>query len=186
IEIDSEPGKGTTIRMLFPESVQLPAPQERPMPVIDGHGGSETILIVDDSPDVLDLAVVQLESLGYRVIQAENGEAALAVLERESEIARLNSTQPAIDLLFTDIVMPGGINGLKLAERAAALIPGLPVLLATGYIEDLVASGPRAVGMDVIGKPYRKSELSARVRASLDGRNRKPAAERQPRPHKEA
>ncbi len=74
----------------------------------------------------------------------------------------------AFDLLFSDIVMPGSLNGLRLAEEARRLRPGLPVLLTTGYNEELVAEGPQAPTMDVLGKPYRKAELADRIRAALD------------------
>jgi CheY-like chemotaxis protein len=92
------------------------------------------------------------------VLSARSGEAALEVLER---------TEGRVDLLFTDLSMPGGMNGLVLAERARALRPGLRVLLATGYNEDLVAKGPPA-GAAVLGKPYRRIDLAGRVRAVLD------------------
>ena len=77
-----------------------------------------------------------------------------------------------IDLVFTDLVMPGSINGLVLADRVNERLPGTPVLLTTGYNEDLVAHGPRAPNMDVLGKPYRRAELADRVRAALNSRHR--------------
>jgi PAS domain S-box-containing protein len=163
IEIASEKDKGTTIRMLFPEASAvpvtpdvMPAKQQAAEP-----GGKETLLVVDDSADVLDITRVQLESLGYRIITAHDSAAALEILR--------DGSMP-IDLLFSDIAMPGGINGIKLAEHAAWLRPGLPVLLATGYIEDLIPKGTAASGMDVIGKPYRKLELAIRIRAALERR----------------
>ena len=160
LQIDSTPGQGTQVAMMFPalaEAVSPPPAQDTP-PAIEQRGG-ETVLAVDDSLDVLDVAVGHLQALGYKVIAAESGEQALSLLQAAS---------PPIDLLFTDIVMPGGINGLVLAERARALRPNLPVLLATGYIEDLVAKGPPAPGMDVLSKPYRRAELATRLRMALD------------------
>lgn len=185
-EISSEPGKGTTVRMLFPEAsmaragmmtlatgAQAQQPARQPLE----PGGDETILLVDDSTDVLDITKAQLECLGYRTITAHDGVAALEILR--------NTGEP-IHLLFSDIAMPGGINGIKLAEHAAKLRPGLPVLLATGYIEDLIPQGSVASGMDVIGKPYRKYELAARIRAALDRHGRPaPAHPRQGPPHRE-
>ncbi|MBY0335365.1 MAG: response regulator [Acetobacteraceae bacterium] len=167
LEIESEPDKGTTVRLLFPamttdavfRSRQAPAPVATRE---DPRGGTETILLVDDSEDVLALAQEHLEALGYRILAARSGEEALELLAARGE--------RGVDLLFTDIVMPGGVNGLMLAERVKARLPDLPVLLTTGYNEDLVADGPRAAAMDVLGKPYRRAELADRVRAALDRR----------------
>ncbi|MDD2862441.1 MAG: response regulator, partial [Acidiphilium sp.] len=178
LEIESELGNGTTMRLLFPESRSAVRSQASPVPAAS-VGGRETILLVDDSEDVRDIAESQLTSLGYRVMTADSGAAGLLRLEQALQEGS------DIDLLFTDIVMPGGMNGLALAERALQRVPGLRVLLATGYIEDLVAQGPRAHGMDVLGKPYRQAELAARVREALDRPTRPhdPAAQ-QPRSHK--
>jgi PAS domain S-box-containing protein len=179
LEIDSELGFGTTLRLLFPESRTAARVQNAPA-VGSPIGGSETILLVDDSADVRDIAEHQLAALGYTVLTADSGPAGLSRLEQAL------ADNVRVDLLFTDIVMPGGMNGLALAERALQRCPGLKVLLATGYIEDLVAQGPMAHGMDVLGKPYRQSELAARVREALDrpGRTIDPNAQ-QPRPHKQ-
>jgi PAS domain S-box len=178
LEIESELGSGTTMRLLFPESRSAVRSQASPVPAAS-VGGRETILLVDDSEDVRDIAESQLTSLGYRVMTADSGAAGLLRLEQALQEGS------DVDLLFTDIVMPGGMNGLALAERALQRVPGLRVLLATGYIEDLVAQGPRAHGMDVLGKPYRQAELAARVREALDrpSRPQDPAAQ-QARPHK--
>jgi CheY-like chemotaxis protein len=164
MEISSAPGQGTTVRLLFPaiepgnDNQPHPAKAE---PTTEATGGSETILVVDDEEGVLDLAVHHLTALGYRVLPARSGEEALEVLGRE-DAAR-------IDLLFTDVVMPGGINGLVLAERARALRFRLRVLLASGYSEDLLAGGAPNGGIEVVSKPYRQADLASRVRAVLDG-----------------
>jgi PAS domain S-box-containing protein len=164
MEISSAPGQGTTVRLLFPaiepgnDNQPHPAKAE---PTTEATGGSETILVVDDEEGVLDLAVHHLTALGYRVLSARSGEEALEVLGRE-DAAR-------IDLLFTDVVMPGGINGLVLAERARALRFRLRVLLASGYSEDLLAGGAPNGGLEVVSKPYRQTDLALRVRAALDG-----------------
>ena len=161
MEISSAPGRGTAVRMLFPAAsgeAEAPPPPPEAGAVLDTEGGTETVLVVDDDRGVLDLAVHHLTALGYRVLSARSGEAALGVLER---------TEGRVDLLFTDLSMPDGMNGLVLAERARALRPGLRVLLATGYNEDLVAKGPPA-GAAVLGKPYRRNDLAGRVRAVLD------------------
>jgi PAS domain S-box-containing protein len=158
VEIDSAPGKGTTVRMLFPVATdKVPSPAKAE-PVLNSHGGAEIILAVDDNEDVLDLAVHHLTVLGYTVLAARSGEEALTVLER---------TEGKIDLLFSDIVMPGGMNGIVLAERARALYPWLRVLLATGYNEDVVSRTPLLAGALVLGKPYRQTDLAGQVRVAL-------------------
>ncbi len=163
LEISSAPGEGTTVRMLFPAAPEGGAGPPRPSlsePVLDARSGAETILVVDDDEDVLDLAVHHLAARGYDVLSAPNGEEALRVLEGAGR---------RIDLLFTDLAMPGGINGLVLAKRARAMFPGMRVLLATGYNEDLASGRERHA--DVLGKPYRETELADRVRAALNRPN---------------
>jgi PAS domain S-box-containing protein len=165
LEIESEVGRGTTVRMLFPiasaESAQPDAPERTPMlATSDERLPTEHILIVEDSPDVLALSREILEEAGYRISTAESGEAALELFRSLPEAS--------VDLLFTDLVMPGGINGIVLAEEVGKIDPGLPVLMTTGYNEDLVADGPRAAGLDVLGKPYRKAELLDRIRQALN------------------
>lgn len=161
LEIESEPGQGTTMRMLFPvaparEADTPPPPQAAPSRPL-AHREGQTILLVEDSDDVRALASEQLSGLGYRVIVAASGEEALAKLPGLK-----------IDLLFTDIVMPGGMSGLELVEKFSELNPTTPVLMTTGYNEDLVADIPRGTRLDVIGKPYRREELADRVYMALN------------------
>ena len=161
LEIESEPGQGTTMRMLFPvapaqEADTPPPPQAAPSRPL-AHREGQTILLVEDSDDVRALASEQLSGLGYRVIVAASGEEALAKLPGLK-----------IDLLFTDIVMPGGMSGLELVEKFSELNPTTPVLMTTGYNEDLVADIPRGTRLDVIGKPYRREELADRVYVALN------------------
>ena len=160
LEIDSEAGQGATIRLLFPV-----APPEKgvacagapvPLPASAGETAGRTILLVEDSDDVRALASEQLAALGYEVVLAASGEEALEKLEGIE-----------VDLLFTDIVMPGGMSGLELVERFSKLHPQTPVLMTTGYNEDLVADIPRGTRLDVIGKPYRREELADRVRTAI-------------------
>ena len=164
LEIDSAPGEGTEIRMLFPTSNAAAGAASPPAPRREAGngvaGGSETILLVEDSDDVRALALEQLGAMGYRVLVAASGEEALERLKSE-----------AIDLLFTDIVMPGGMSGLELVEQFRTTHPDTPVLMTTGYNEDLVADIPRGTNLDVIGKPYRREQLADRIRAALDRRS---------------
>lgn len=160
LEIDSEAGQGTTIRLLFPvapaEKSVASAGAPVPLPASAGETAGRTILLVEDSDDVRALASEQLAALGYEVVLAASGEEALEKLEGIE-----------VDLLFTDIVMPGGMSGLELVERFSELHPQTPVLMTTGYNEDLVADIPRGTRLDVIGKPYRREELADRVQSAI-------------------
>ena len=160
LEIDSEAGQGATIRLLFPvappEKSVARAGAFKPLPASAGETAGRTILLVEDSDDVRALASEQLVALGYEVVLAASGEEALEKLEGIE-----------VDLLFTDIVMPGGMSGLELVERFSKLYPQTPVLMTTGYNEDLVADIPRGTRLDVIGKPYRREELADRVRTAI-------------------
>jgi PAS domain S-box-containing protein len=109
------------------------------------------ILVVDDDDGVRDVALLQLKSLGYTVLTASNGPDALELLRRT----------PDIDLLFTDVVMPGGLNGREVAEQARKIIPRLKVLFTSGYFEGaLVRDGALESSVRLLVKPYRKNELA--------------------------
>jgi PAS domain S-box-containing protein len=119
---------------------------------------SAKILVVDDNDGVLEEAVEQLTSLGYGVVSASSGAAALEVLERD----------PDIDLLFTDVVMPGSIGGRVLAEKAMQMRPGLRVLFASGYFEGaLVGKGDLESDVQFLTKPYIKRELAKKIEEAL-------------------
>lgn len=167
LEIESQPGQGTTIRMLFPAAapgeLQREAAPATPAPASEEQvTRAAHILVVEDSSEVLALSREILEEVGYKVTTAENGDEALRTFEQLGA--------DAIDLLFTDLVMPGGINGIVLAERIGAAAPDIPVLMTTGYNEDLVVDGPSRSGLDVLGKPYRRTDLLDRVRQALNRR----------------
>lgn len=158
-KIYSEPGKGTTIRLYFPRVDDLPSPagKSRKIPTITG--GDEHILIVEDDALVRENAVAMLRELGYRISFAENSERALDLLARYNDIA----------LLFTDMVMPGSMDGLKLAEIATLLKPDLSVLYTSGYSESLIIRDGRfEKKVHMIGKPYRRQELAQKIRELLD------------------
>lgn len=164
LDIDSTPGQGTQVHMIFPALDQGPrggAHDEEQSG--DGQDGADAqqhpsrVLVVEDNDDVRELAESMLELAGYDVISAPSGEHALVLLE----------TEKAVDLLFTDVIMPGGMNGLELIERVHALRPGLPVLVTTGYMDNLPGRGPRGEGLDILAKPYQHQDLLDRVEAAL-------------------
>lgn len=168
LEVDSVVGTGTTVRMLFPITDDAPRSAD-PAPAmsrgtVDDAPAVEHILIVEDSDEVLQLAREILEERGYRVTTATDGEAGLRAFETAQATG-------GIDLLFTDLIMPGGMNGLMLADEVARRSPETPILMTTGYNEDLVVDGPERASMDVLGKPYRRTELTDRVRQALNRRN---------------
>jgi CheY-like chemotaxis protein len=159
VTIYSEPGLGTTVRIYLP-SAERDASRSGARSADAGAapGGSETILVVEDDAFVRRHAIATLESLGYRVMVAPDGRAALTFLQR--------GARP--DLLFTDIVMPGGVTGWELASQARKVAPNIGVLFTSGYpLETLASRGqvdPHAI---IVSKPYRKAELAQRVREAL-------------------
>ncbi|SNS34664.1 PAS domain S-box-containing protein [Noviherbaspirillum humi] len=160
LHIDSHPGKGTTVQMMFPLASEHgvgAAPRSYPAPG-QAAAATRTILLVEDSDDVRQVAESTLLSLGFRVLSAASGEQALDMLDRAQRI----------DLLFTDLVMPGGMNGLVLAEKVRKRLPDVPVLLTTGYMDELSYQKEGAGSMDILSKPYRRAELEEKIRAVLD------------------
>jgi CheY-like chemotaxis protein len=159
LKIYSEPGHGTTVRIYLPRVRPAAAAEAAPSAEAPPARGHESVLVVEDDAQVRQLGVSHLRDLGYRVLEAADGPAAITVLRNE----------PNIDLLFTDVVMPGGMTGRDLAEQARALLPGIRVLYTTGYTEDaIVHQGKLDRGVHLLSKPYRKRELARLVRAVLD------------------
>lgn len=162
VAIYSEPGLGTTVRIYLPQIVsKLPlAPEQTQAGTAALPRGTETVLVVEDDPFVRSYSISRVESLGYAVIAAVDGNDALQKLRADI----------AVDILFTDIVMPGGINGWQLADLARQLRPGLPVLLTSGYALETLARHDRLrAGAVVLTKPYRKAELARRLREVVNG-----------------
>ncbi len=159
INIYSEPGLGTSVKLHFPRLQGDAASGQAAKAVATAPRGTETILVVEDERDVRETAVMMLESLGYKVLVAENGPAAMKVLEGPA----------AVDLLFTDMVMPGGMTGLELAAKVRSLRPTLKVLYTSGYAESAARDNEQAVrDAEWVAKPYVRQRLAERVRKVLD------------------
>jgi len=159
VDVRSEEGRGTTFRIFLPRAesnAHQPPAHDDEVPV---QGGSETILCVEDDRKIRDYVTMQLESLGYKVITAANADEALAIVRQGT----------AFDLLFTDIVMPGTMNGRQLAETLMAGRPSLRVLFTSGYSDGaLPLQGRAGQGIPLLTKPYRRAELARMMRRCLD------------------
>ncbi|MBB6226741.1 PAS domain S-box-containing protein [Polymorphobacter multimanifer] len=157
VRLYSEIGHGTSVQLFLPRTDAAVAALP-PRPGTKVVGGQERILVVEDDVMVRAHASNLLTQLGYVVHCVGNGPEALAVLEHEA----------GFDLLFTDVMMPGGMNGRQLAEAARALRPQLPVLYTSGYAENaIVHNGHLDSGLQFLQKPYRKAELATKVRQAL-------------------
>jgi signal transduction histidine kinase/ActR/RegA family two-component response regulator len=168
LKIYSEPGEGTTVKLYLPRSLAQETAQTGPVASI-AVTGSETVLLVDDDDIVRATVGMMLEDLGYAVIEAPGGAEALAILD---------GGEP-VDLLFTDVVMPGPVNGRQLAEKAREIVPNLRILFTSGYTENaIVHHGRLDPGLELLSKPYSREELAAKLRRVFDGtaKGRKTAA----------
>ncbi len=158
IRIYSELGHGTTVRIYLPRSTD----QEMEIPYIsyeEAAGGTETILIVEDDLAVQMTVGALLRKLGYRVLQADDAASALKIVQ----------SGEAIDLLFTDVVMPGPIRSPELARQAKALLPELAVLFTSGYTQNAIVHGGRLdLGVELLSKPYRREQLARKIRQLLE------------------
>ncbi len=164
VNIYSEVGVGTTVRLYFPATVKaMHLPPSLPEDKSSERGGTESVLVVDDRQEVADLAGAMLESLGYQVEIATDAAQALARLD-----ARTNPLVP--DLVFSDVLMPGGMNGFMLAREVRKRNPRIAILLTTGYAGDgNISDVSEGAEFDVLKKPYGMGELARRVRLALDG-----------------
>ncbi len=157
IQLDSEAGKGTSVVIYLPRSQKAEAPG-RVVRDDPAEGGSETILVVEDDPDVRSTAVNTLGELGYRVLHAEDGASALQLILAGA----------AVDLVFTDVVMPGPVSSTELAARAKQQLPAVAILYTSGYTRNaLHTDGRLDEGVKLLGKPYRREELARKIREVL-------------------
>jgi signal transduction histidine kinase/ActR/RegA family two-component response regulator len=157
IKIYSEEGHGTTVRIYLPPVTGL-APSVEAASVASIEGGDETILVVEDDNLVRTFVLAQIRSLGYLTLEAVNAAEALVVIDSPQKI----------DLLFTDMIMPGSMNGRQLADAALQRRDSLKVLFTSGYSnEAIIHHGHLDAGVLLLAKPYRKSDLAHMIRAAL-------------------
>lgn len=159
VTISSEAGYGTTIKLYLPRSEDVDVCVDNNKDIQEFSPGSGRILIVEDDKNVRKVSARILRNHGYEILEVTDGKEALEVLNR---------SQP-FDLLFTDMVLPGGMNGLEIAEEAKRIQPDIKILYTTGYAEDVVArSGGRSLNGPLINKPYLRAELLSAVQAMLE------------------
>jgi PAS domain S-box-containing protein len=160
IKIYSEVGHGTSVKIYLPRSIGPGQSAEGTTPLAQVAGGNETVLIVEDDALVRKYVIAQIASLGYSTLEAANAGDALKIIDDDVPI----------DLLFTDIIMPGSMNGRQLSDEALRRRPSLKVLFTSGYTENaIVHHGRLDAGVLLLPKPYRKSELAKMIRVALAG-----------------
>jgi PAS domain S-box-containing protein len=166
IKIYSEVGHGTTLKLYLPRSFQAEV-QRKEVVASPIEGGTETILVVEDDAEVRATVVELLTELGYRVLKSSDGQSALAVIQSGTPV----------DLLFTDVVMPGPVRSPELARQAKAILPDLEVLFTSGYTENAIVHGGRLdPGVNLLSKPYRREDLARKLRQLLRNRQQRMAA----------
>jgi CheY-like chemotaxis protein len=165
VRIYSEEGHGTTVKLYLPrmtsaeEQNALPAAKAEVPPPPPRAGAQETILLVEDNDGVREYAATVLHGLGYAVLEASDTVSAIEIL----------ASKPPIDLLFTDVVLPGGLNGRTLADEVRRKYPDLPVLFTTGYTRNaIVHQGRLDRDVDLLNKPYTAQDLARKIRELLD------------------
>jgi CheY-like chemotaxis protein len=159
VKIYSEPGEGTSVKVYLPRAVGAAKSIQRSGVPADLPHGSATILVVEDEAGVREIAVAILRSLGYRVLEAPDGDEGLRVFGAHAA---------EIDMLLTDVVLPGKVRGRELAERITAMRPEVKVLFMSGYTENsIVHHGRLDDGVHLLGKPFKREQLARRVAAVL-------------------
>src|SRR5713226_5186 len=159
VNVYSEPGVGTTFRLYLPRiATEAPVNEATDtIPVVRGAG--ETVLVVEDNPAMRRIVLRQLRELGYRVLECDRAAAGLELLQHER-----------VELLLTDIVMPGGLDGVELARLALERWPALKIVLTSGFPEVGTSGNGEFLGsLQLLSKPYSKDELAAALRTALDG-----------------
>jgi signal transduction histidine kinase len=158
VTVDSKLGRGTTFTLYLPRCEEIAVTQDaQPDRVEPAPTGTETVLVVEDNTEVRELATAAISDLGYRVLAAANGPAALDILQHESRI----------DLLFSDVVLPDGMNGFELVRKACSMRDGLRALMTSGYA-NIHRPGTDRPDVPLLLKPYRRDQLAERIRMALD------------------
>ena len=158
IKIYSEEGHGTSVKMYLPRATGLNQTAAEAAVSANVEGGTETVLVVEDNSLVRRYVMTQIESLGYTTFEAANASEALQIID----------ATPTLDLLFTDVIMPGSMNGRQLVDEAMKRRPALKTLYTSGYTENaIVHHGRLDSGVLLLAKPYRKSELARMLRLAL-------------------
>ncbi|KRQ96274.1 PAS domain S-box protein [Bradyrhizobium valentinum] len=158
IKIYSEQGHGTSVKIYLPRATGLNQTAAEALVAADIEGGNEIVLVVEDDSLVRRYVMTQIESLGYTTLEAANASDALRIID----------DVPNVDLLFTDVIMPGNMNGRQLVDEALKRRPGLKTLFTSGYTENaIVHHGRLDSGVLLLAKPYRKSELARMIRLAL-------------------
>jgi CheY-like chemotaxis protein len=163
IEVDSVPGEGTTFRVYLPIVEQPVSPRKAPKVSSPATTGSETVLLAEDQSSIRTVLREFLESEGYKVLEAQNGNEALEIAKHYTG---------SIDVLVTDVIMPQ-LRGIELATRLTEIDPGICVILMSGYSEDALVENRLLSerNMTLIQKPFDPEELALKIRASLNARN---------------
>ena len=158
VKIDSEEGHGTAVKLYLPRAAGRTPVKAEPVRVLGTPHGHETILVVEDDALVGGYVIAQLGNLGYRTLVAGDSMAALALVDQGAEF----------DLLFTDMIMPGGMNGRQLAEAILERRPAVKVLYTSGYTDNAIVHQAKLdPGVALLKKPYRKSDLAQKIREVL-------------------
>jgi CheY-like chemotaxis protein len=158
IKIYSEVGHGTTVKIYLPRAAGVSDTPAEAQDSSNIEGGHETILVVEDDALVRRYVITQIRSLGYKTLEASRASEALEIID----------SPVAIDLLFTDVIMTGSINGRQLVDAALVRRPGLKTLFTSGYTENaIVHHGRLDSGVLLLTKPYRKSQLARMIRLAL-------------------
>jgi len=158
IDIDSQEGRGTSITILLPRAGERREAPAQAVPIVPLATGRQTILVVEDDDMVRGNVDAQLQSLGYSTVVAASADEALAFID----------LGVAVDLLFTDVVMRGAMNGLQLADEIVKRRPSLNVLFTSGYSEDVIVDeGGLDPDVQLLAKPYRRADLANRIRIAL-------------------
>jgi PAS domain S-box-containing protein len=152
INVYSEVGVGTTIRLYLPHADADAPHSEEPAPQVVSRGRGETVLAVEDNPGLRRVVVRQLSEVGYRVLEAEDARAALTILESEP-----------VAVLFTDVVLPGGVSGYDLVSTALARWPAIKIVLTSGFPERQIADEGRLQNVELLSKPYRREDIARTI-----------------------